>query len=157
MTVRPEKGKFYKTRDGQKAGPMSLDGSVAHGVVNGELRMWYSNGSYHSGEEHHLDLVAEWTDEPKTWGELTDAEKGALLLAHHRGEAIQFIPYDGATWRFCIPQWADNKPYRVKPEHKVKTVPVSCYVGGSTHIEVGTIDLIDGKPDLTSLKARADE
>lgn len=157
MTVRPETGKFYKTRDGQRAGPISFRGSTAEGLVNGELRMWYFNGSYHKRTEHPLDLVAEWTDEPKVWGELTDAEKGALLLAHHRGETIQFIPYDGATWKFCIPQWADNKPYRVKPEPEVKTVSVSCYVSVGAREHVGTIDLIDGKPDLTSLKARADE
>lgn len=157
MTVRPEKGKFYKTRDGQKAGPMSLDGSVAHGVVNGELRMWYSNGSYHSGEEHHLDLVAEWTDEPKTLGEMSDEEASALWLAWRRGETIQYYSTFVGDWETVVsttPRWSPNVKYRTKPN---KTVPVSCYVGGSTHIEVGTIDLIDGKPDLTSLKARADE
>lgn len=158
MTVRPETGKCYKTRDGQKAGPIRRTRYInATCEIDGIGHAWCSDGSYHSGEEHPLDLVAEWTDEPKVWGELTDAEKGALLLAHHRGETIQFIPYDGATWKFCIPQWADNKPYRVKPEPEVKTVSVSCYVSVGAREHVGTIDLIDGKPDLTSLKARADE
>lgn len=162
MTVRPETGKFYKTRDGQKAGPISFPyDPVAEGVVNGKPVLWYSNGSYYGSGEHPLDLVAEWTDEPKTWGELTDAEKGALLLARYRGETIQFYSKSYScdySWAAAYsPTFKLNVKYRVKPKPEVKTVPVSCYMGDFAQIEVGTIDLIDGKPDLTSLKARADE
>lgn len=62
-----ETGKFYRTRDGRKVGPMER---VSH---NGQFRDtseavtgygWYSNGTYIEGVQGNIDLIAEWIDEP---------------------------------------------------------------------------------------------
>lgn len=82
-----------------------------------------------------LDLVAEWTgtpsdDKPKTWGEMTDAEKGALLLANLDGK-VQYndhnssVPpsdkwHDKSNWFF-----GDCSFYRIKPAPVVGEVVVT--------------------------------
>lgn len=50
----------------------------------------------------------------KPFGELDDATKGALLLAHLRGEVIEFW---GAGWHTIDnPMWTDTDRYRVQPK-----------------------------------------
>ena len=50
----------------------------------------------------------------KPFGELDDATKGALLLAHLRGEVIEFW---GAVWHVIgNPIWTDTDKYRVQPK-----------------------------------------
>jgi len=50
----------------------------------------------------------------KPFGELDDATKGALLLAHHRGEVIEFF---GAGWHVIgNPIWTDTDRYRIQPK-----------------------------------------
>lgn len=51
---------------------------------------------------------------PKTWGELSDREKGALLLAHHRGADIEFTV--AGRWTGGHPCWVDGVSYRIKPK-----------------------------------------
>ena len=107
------------------------------------------------------DLIAEWTDEPKTqpetpklWRDMTPEEKGALLLAHHEGKAIEWWT-GGTNWRHCHdPEWQPDCAYRVRPEPKRETVTQywerdrnNCHFikrQGDTHGI--TFDLIDGKP-----------
>jgi len=51
----------------------------------------------------------------KPFGELDDATKGALMLAHHRGEVIERD--DGKIWRIVVtPIWDASTIYRV--QHK---------------------------------------
>jgi hypothetical protein len=54
----------------------------------------------------------------KPFGELSDAEKGALLLAHHEGKRIQFYSKVWVKWCDCIktPLWDDRYLYRIAPE-----------------------------------------
>lgn len=57
----------------------------------------------------------------KTWGKMSDEEQGALLLAHHRGEAIQFKNNtDTPYWKDAEPRWAHWCYYRVKKEPVVE-------------------------------------
>lgn len=51
----------------------------------------------------------------KPFGELSDAEKGALLLAHHDGKRIEFVRSDGA-WEITQPHWYRDVVYRIAPE-----------------------------------------
>ena len=51
----------------------------------------------------------------KPFGELSDAEKGALLLAHYEGKRIEFVRSDGA-WGTTLPHWCNDIIYRVAPE-----------------------------------------
>lgn len=103
-------------------------------------------------------------DNPITWGEMTDAEKGALLLAHHEGKVIELFSIAARCWLpFGHPLWRDHKAYRVKPEPKRETVT---FYGRVSDIDGGwlecwpnivgahriTFDTIDGKPDCDSIR-----
>lgn len=65
--LKLEAGKFYKTRDGRKVGPMQR-----HAWASGYFEMpakltsqsWYEDGSYIKGLTSQLDLISEWI-EPK--------------------------------------------------------------------------------------------
>lgn len=66
--MRLQEGKFYRTRDGRKVGPMRSDDSFREPAlieVDWDGRGWSTTGRAigvnHSREE---DLVAEWTDGP---------------------------------------------------------------------------------------------
>lgn len=72
-TIEIEAGKFYKTRDGRKVGPMVEDKwhdrrygwTVAH-EFNAEYgKAWRGDGTFHPdvGTQHGADLIAEWIDE----------------------------------------------------------------------------------------------
>jgi len=69
-------------------------------------------------------------NEMKTWGQMTDEEKGGLLLAHHEGKVIEWFDIYTSTWEdkestvFYHPII-----YRVKPEPKVETVEVFSSLG----------------------------
>lgn len=53
----------------------------------------------------------------KTFGEMTDEEQGALLLAHHRGEVIEIWDKHSEEWLVCeVPYWVHGCAYRVKKE-----------------------------------------
>lgn len=91
-------------------------------------------------------------DQMKLWKDMTPEEKGALLLAHHEGKLIESL-FKG-VWCTTAPSWLDDFSYRAKPEPKreVATLYVS---GKDTDFylkEIGTIDLIDGEPDLESIR-----
>jgi hypothetical protein len=90
---------------------------------------------------------------PKTWGKMTDAEKGAILLAEHRGEIIECYQWPDYGWQeIHKPKFDGYSAYRVRPpEPKRETVTIygqtvadvyggsadewvfSDYAGGSPH------------------------
>ena len=82
-TLTIEAGKYYKTRDGRKVGPMEhwnvYDGQFFHapeGNFYGEY--WQENGvngEPHIGQDDSLDLIAEWADEPAAVAGATAAFK----------------------------------------------------------------------------------
>jgi hypothetical protein len=74
-------------------------------------------------EKGHLMACIVSRATPKTWGDMTDEEKGALLLAHHQGKVIEFVnDCDVRDWKKAVPRWADFCSYRVRPEPKRETV-----------------------------------
>ena len=113
-------------------------------------------------------IVSRVSDKPKTWGDMTDAEKGALLLAQHEGKAIEILMPVGSYWReievnetthFCT-----TSIYRVRPEPVREVVTIEGYVKSSNDCVfsnirdiVGdthriTFETIDGKPDCSTIK-----
>ena len=101
------------------------------------------------------------TDKPKTCAEMTDAEKGALLLAYHEGKTIQTYGPPKGWLDINDPRWLDFGVYRIKPEPKRKTVTL--YTGRETGWEADqcrfcnethriTFDVIDREPDCASIK-----
>ena len=133
--MKIEAGKCYRTRDGRKIGPMLL-GNINNGLIDmiGSSRVWEFDGSHRKSCLQFMsgcdDLVSEWTDEPtedkpKTWGEMSDAEKGALLLAFHNGEEVEVecTPFP-AGWEpaHLTGLCRDHCSYRIKPTPKRETV-----------------------------------
>jgi hypothetical protein len=65
-TLTIEAGKFYKTRDGRKVGPVTHNGYGVYGAPGFGGAKWYATGRSYSDEKTlPSDLVAEWVDEPK--------------------------------------------------------------------------------------------
>ena len=69
--------------------------------------------------------MSDLTDNPnkKTFKEMTDAEQGALLLAKHKGEAIQhFASLQYVDWCDWVDnndeKFMENRIYRTKPKSK---------------------------------------
>jgi hypothetical protein len=108
------------------------------------------------------------TDQPKLWREMSDAEKGALLLAAHEGKQIEYLPrppgsigYQG--WRLVVgvAGLSGDIAYRIKPEPKREAVRLVRGGDGKwqerhhkafvdTHAI--TFDTIDGEPDCASIR-----
>ena len=164
-----EAGKYYKTRDGRKVGPMEgvcfkwVEGAA--GVTDPE---WDNDGSYRYGYTTRCDdLIAEWTDTPTdttpTWGEMTDAEKGAMLLARFEGKELEYYGNGMNVWYkdhgFCFMR---NFAYRIKPEPLVETVTAYAQPELGEGFEVNshcehwpfriTFTTTNGEPDLDSIK-----
>ena len=102
-------------------------------------------------------------DKPKTWGEMTDAEKVALLLAKYEGKATQFFSKITESWELSNHTTLyNNYAYRIKPVPVIKTVTmqmhhnesgkphVADHMSNPTHcIKYNTLD---GKVDTSSIK-----
>lgn len=84
------------------------------------IRMPHDNIAYYH-YEYELEPVEDTKmEQPKMWKDLTDTEKGALLLAYHEGKPIEWF-YDEAlmhgssTDKGSKPSWGDTCIYRIKP------------------------------------------
>lgn len=76
-----EAGKFYRTRDGRKIGPMrkifSYGCSWEGNMQIGRVICYYENGAHMpNGHAHENDLVSEWTD--GTWDSELSAINGPI-------------------------------------------------------------------------------
>ena len=128
--MKIEAGKYYRTRDGQKVGPMRLNTTGGYtgshpwrgeGTISADC--WQTNGSWHgkAGCQTEHDLIAEWTDAP----DLTALTAPFGLLDRETQEALKahggpFLLWAGSKWldrsRDDIASVFDNwYCYRVKP------------------------------------------
>lgn len=63
-SLKIEAGRYYRTRDGRKVGPMESD-NWGDGYPWTDGDRWYSSsGAWVHDEESEHDLIAEWQDEP---------------------------------------------------------------------------------------------
>ncbi|QWY83257.1 ribosomal L7/L12 domain-containing protein [Rhizobium phage RHph_X2_25] len=64
-----EAGKYYRTRDGRKVGPMETydlpDEDLLSAKLDGNSKLFNRDGSHHY-KNHDYDLIAEWVDEHPT-------------------------------------------------------------------------------------------
>lgn len=61
--MKIEEGKFYRTRDGRKAGPMKCWGAGWVDASRTRGDMWQDDGlRYYSENRGDDDIIAEWTD-----------------------------------------------------------------------------------------------
>ena len=201
-----EQGKFYKTRDGRKVGPI-VDSYNGFWPFRLGEEIWYKDDGHSCrGSSDDIrasdDLIAEWTDEPtgtlqwladnhglkagdtvecvencvpklvgaigvidiegvfsgdvklnptfdetfgrkfrivsraddkpKIWDDMTDVEKGALLLHKHEGGDVEVSLFGNSKWRlFGDPSFTGCHAYRIKPEPVVETVVSYGDAGGN--------------------------
>jgi hypothetical protein len=68
--MKIEAGKYYRTRDGRKVGPMvnyewgDRRDDVAFIENYGDGRFWSTSGIYRKGTNDTCDIIAEWTESP---------------------------------------------------------------------------------------------
>ena len=89
-----EAGKYYRTRDGRKVGPMErdkVDGKDWREKDN-SARLWYDDGTRWICDEDS-DLIAEWVDEPTQPTNAALAAKYGICITVKIG-SIEII-YDG--------------------------------------------------------------
>lgn len=131
------------------------------------LALWGPSGwgvdVVNSAQDYRIVSRAAQPDTPTLWRDMTPEEKGALLLAHHEGKAIEAWQKDSKDWYLAEPSWLDWYAYRVKTEPKVETVTMytgvfnsgyeaSPVLDHSTDTHRITFSLIDGKPDSSSIR-----
>ena len=81
--------------------------------------------TYNSVTGRTSGATATIIETPTPWGDMSDEEKGALLLAHHEGNDIEWTWVDRQpVWRDCPNAVGrfDKYAYRVKPGPEVKEV-----------------------------------
>jgi hypothetical protein len=94
--MKIEAGKYYKTRDGHKVGPMKpylVDEKVWHEKGDGR-RFWIEDGTRWV-KDFYNDIIEEWQDdEPKPSTDLAAlAKQHGIKITVQVGEV--FIEYDG--------------------------------------------------------------
>lgn len=151
-------GNSYTTRDGRKAEVLSSNKMGFVGKV-GEMSVTWNEWGYYlsSSDTSKLDLISEWL---ATWSEISDREKGELLLAHHNGKEIEM--YHFGDWVTVDPQWASSRAYRIKKEPVVEQVTLYGEFEGVDVVIMGkekmcydthmiTYNVIDGNIDCSSV------
>lgn len=97
------------------------------------------------------------SDTYKTWREMTDDEKGALLLAYHEGKEIYYKSPGDFGFNYCMnPTWDDDCAYRIKPSPVVGEVVLTgkgaqewIFGSGTFHVSSThrlTLPTLDGDP-----------
>lgn len=118
---------------------------------------------YHHGGVRPITITDNWkewggrnflawemkTEKNPKWKDMTDSEKGAMLLAHHNGEKIEYFCASYDEWHSATsPQWQDDRAYRVKP------APVVLEYEIEADGHVISYKKIDGVPDCNSVKMK---
>ena len=141
-----EAGKYYRTRDGRKVGPMVFDSDTITEYVwddKATSRSYDSSGrQYGDSLQSDWDLIAEWRDDQPAHiithegreYDLTTLETPFGLLPEPVQEALQAWPhgvywYHGArVWqKHSRPEWSQTQTYRATPAPT--ETRVQCYRG----------------------------
>lgn len=137
---------------------------ITEGALKGQMRVDISNYGYGIFDQEQFRIISRASDKPRTWGEMTPEEKGALLLAAHEGKVIEAKTTGEKWYPASKPLWLDEFTYRIAPPEP-KRETVTLYGGGKREMvwcmerrgvdldtHYITFDMIDGKPDLASIK-----
>lgn len=161
---------YYGTDDYEVAEGQHLI-KISDGRDCGVYALWDSCSKFkiisraNSEESNERRRGCASTCEVKTWGEMSDAEKGELLLAWQRGGQLQYWDADNGEWESTDvhPFEFEADAYRIKPvEHKRETVTLyggekpyktwSSSTWGITYTHRITFETVDGVPVLDSIK-----
>lgn len=100
-TLKIEAGKFYKTRDGRKVGPMRDTGGTSDHWTTTKteigLPYWHDDGAHWSGRTNPADLIAEWIDEPAAKARTATASNDNTQPKFNVGDVVKrsngFMPH----------------------------------------------------------------
>ena len=140
MSLKIEAGKYYRTRDGRKVGPMeNYNGGQDGFSFYCEGKTYNSYGGYYSRGESQNDIIAEWRDQPTqtvtTNGrhyDLTKLETPPFFLPDDVYDALRrwdhgWVFFSGGVWNntTLFPSRAYGLVVRAKPAPK--ETRVKCY------------------------------
>lgn len=112
------------------------------------MHVYYSTGGFDEYDHHAFRIISRASDTPTLWGEMTDAEKGALL-AKHEGKTIEW--FSAQEWVICKGElWRPYTAYRIKPKTVQGSLKALNEYG--VHTDTFIVNYVDGKPDMTSVK-----
>jgi hypothetical protein len=149
--MKIETGKYYRSRDGRKIGPMraALSKAWVIGKGNQSDPEWLLSGAHTPDVEFGMssadDLIAEWPDAPdlsnplgQVFG-LMPPETQEAMKAH--GGPWECMAFDGIWRDQGEPAWHAGFAYRVKPAPIRETVTAPIWIvkdGMSYHCEAET-------------------
>lgn len=163
MSIKLEVGKSYELNNGEIRtctemrgdNPLFVDRHGYGPFVLNEYGYFHQDGRHGAGGPSSLNVKRCVDDAPPStpatptiWADMTDAEKGALLLAWQQGKVIEWFTYDGGwcATNYDPSKWNDAA-YRIKPEPKRETVELMADLK-----VIGTIDRLDGEYIADSIK-----
>lgn len=174
MTIKLEVGKTYELNNGKISKCVQMQGddptkvdAIGYGpfVIDGLL--YNQGGQFGVGHVEILN-VKKCVDGPTVWENMTDEDKGALLLAHHEGEDIERCYHSYGNWiKVQDPMFSPKSAYRIKPKPKMGKVVLygACFGKGESaswrFLQEGlcgdmshfiTFNTIDGEPDPKTIK-----
>lgn len=101
--LKIEAGKFYRTRDGRKVGPMEDQGwqDGEPWTTNDTMRYWSNDGTRADGSHYESDdLIAEWVDEPAVQA-ATVANDNAAPAKFRVGDRFNYA-YANDSWQNLV-------------------------------------------------------
>lgn len=116
----------YTTRDGRAVELKSCDHNGTYSVsalINDEVYSFTEYGKYYEHRDSSYDLIEAVEATPRNFGDMADAEKGALLLAQHEGKGLEHL-IDGWRKKSRNSIFNDSVIYRVSPTYIKGTVKV---------------------------------
>jgi hypothetical protein len=120
------------------------------------MTYYQENGNFADGRAEELNVSHEYKEETtveyKTFGEMTDEEKGALLLAQYEGKTIELLSALGIHWvgrRDQYDRFYEVDRYRVKVEPVITTGSRTVCIESNLYIFSYT--LVDGVPDCSEV------
>ena len=150
-----EVGKFYRMRDGRKAGPLEALEDVDY-VFHDDEGTWTKTGAYWGDHrESPKDLVAEWTEattaEPAS-DEIEWGEWGPMLSDDIAADRQMQVINGKAQWRYPVPKQPVVETVTLTG-HNARGEGWSFAPFGNYHDAARiTFDVIDGKPDWSTLR-----
>lgn len=170
LEFRLEIGKRYVAADGRISEPVF----VGEGMFKAELRrscnnigaavFHYNVDGTHKYGRTDVALVKEYDDwsvhnNELPWNQLSDQQKGALLLQHHQDGVIWFnqVGRQGDWKKTDVPSWLWSLVYRAKLEPVVTTEvvyydPTHGFSNNEDYPYKIVITRHDGEPDVNSIK-----
>jgi hypothetical protein len=144
MAIKIEEGKYYLDRKGRKIGPIqrvNIAGPIPY-PFKANTYTYAESGEHSLSATNALDLIEEWVDEPQ-W-----VDGHAETAAYTLGNDLEMRRING-VWEHRI----------LKRKPVVEPVFLYWNKGGhamtyrsALHTHRITFDLVDGVPDLSTLK-----